>query len=353
MKYCKGLRVVNENNVYILNNKFNGQWMKLTEEVYSWISEAVESNMCQEDFLMHFNEESRLYMQEVINRLKKLEIIIEKEQIQEIQEKYWRNAEIAITSQCNLCCKHCCASDMEKKKQPLKSEIIMVIEKLASCGIEEITLTGGEPLIRSDFKEIVEYAKNKFAKLYLMTNATLITKEMATFIAKMFDGISISLDGYDRVSCEKIRGKNVFDRVESAIQWLHDSGFTNISISMVTNAYTYGHDDEFVTLNKKWHTKPVFRRFAPIGRGKENAGELFEILLQSKQPSLKSCCESGNQGLNSSVESGFATTICNALENSVYIGSDMHIYPCGALYMEEFRGENVLEITDLVSYYER
>lgn len=349
MKYCKGLRIIKKGNVYILNNKYNGQWMKLTDEVYKWMNIAIESEMEQEAFLQQFNKNSRQYMQDIVKHLKELGIIIEKE-VQEKQDGCWKYAEFAITSQCNLCCKHCCVSEMEKQRQPKKQEIIQVIDQLASCQIDELTFTGGEPLIRNDFEEIIEYAKGKFNKLYLMTNGTLITKEKALFIANHFDGVSISLDGYDPVSCESIRGKNVFEKVRQAVKALHACGVEHVSLSMVINTYTYKHDEEFIELNKKWDTTPIFRRFAPTGRGKEYADEIFETLLFHKETKQEASNCIDGQGENSSAESSITTTICNALEKKVFIGSDLHIYPCGALYMEEFCGDPILEIANLYLY---
>lgn len=42
--------------------------------------------------------------------------------------------------------------------------------------------------------------------------------------------------------------------------------------------------------------------------------------------------------------SKYATTVCNAFRGSIYIGSDLYIYPCGALNLPEFKCDNMREI---------
>ena len=46
----------------------------------------------------------------------------------------------------------------------------------------------------------------------------------------------------------------------------------------------------------------------------------------------------------------YRTTICDAFISNIYIGSDLCIYPCGALNLQEFKGDNILKIDNFYNY---
>lgn len=84
---------------------------------------------------------------------------------------------------------------------------------------KEINLTGGEPLIRSDFCEILEYLRGNYkGAITLSTNALLLNDRLMEIIKKNVDGVSVSLDGFDSYSCTKVRGEGIYDRVIAGIK---------------------------------------------------------------------------------------------------------------------------------------
>jgi hypothetical protein len=71
--------------------------------------------------------------------------------------RYIRTAHWSVTGRCNYRCKHCYMSAPDAKYGELDHEAAMdIVTQLAQCGVMEVTLTGGEPLVRSDFMEIVD-----------------------------------------------------------------------------------------------------------------------------------------------------------------------------------------------------
>ena len=261
------------------------------------------------------------------------------------------SAEIAVTPKCNLKCKHCCNAEMEKLEEANKEDLINAIEQLYNAGIKELTITGGEPLMRNDFCELGIYARKKFERLYLMSNATMITEDNVVFIANNFDGISISLDGFDQNSCEKIRGAGVFERIKKAVGLLKKENVKEISLSSVINTHNMGKEDEFEDLCRQWGVRPIIRRYAPVGRGKENSKELFSSMFMYEENESVNNLEKKALTMGSAENNG--TTVCNAFKSGIYIGSDLCIYPCGALNLTEFKGDNILEIENLAEYFEQ
>lgn len=70
--------------------------------------------------------------------------------------RYVQVAHWSITGKCNYKCKHCYMSAPDAKLGELShDEIMRMIDEIAECGIMQVSLTGGEPLIRADFEEIL------------------------------------------------------------------------------------------------------------------------------------------------------------------------------------------------------
>ena len=71
--------------------------------------------------------------------------------------RYIRTAHWSVTGRCNYRCKHCYMSAPDAKYGELSHEEIMkMIQELSDCGVMNVSLTGGEHLVRSDFLEIVD-----------------------------------------------------------------------------------------------------------------------------------------------------------------------------------------------------
>lgn len=99
-----------------------------------------------------------------------------------------------LTRRCNLRCKYCFVRDNDKKE--LNTEgVKKVIDKLHSLGIRIIAFFGGEPTLRKDFCQILEYANKKGLLTYFTTNGTLLNEDYIERIAKTgIDFIEISVD---------------------------------------------------------------------------------------------------------------------------------------------------------------
>ena len=87
-----------------------------------------------------------------------------------------------ITARCNLKCRHCYinlpAGDRRAKERELSlAEIERIADEAVSLGAVWCLLSGGEPLLREDFREIYLMLKRKGLLLSIFTNATLISDE--------------------------------------------------------------------------------------------------------------------------------------------------------------------------------
>lgn len=139
----------------------------------------------------------------------------------------------AITNCCNLHCIHCNMSSGEKlEKELTKEDCFKIINEFSDLGVQKITFFGGEPLIRKDFFEIMNYAINKGIFVNMTTNALLINEKMIKEELYKLDMIRVSLDGPNAEIHEYIRNrKGVFDETISRIKLLVSHG---IDVGVVT-----------------------------------------------------------------------------------------------------------------------
>ena len=83
-----------------------------------------------------------------------------------------RNLRVSLTDRCNLRCTYCMPHDfaswLPSEHQLTTDELVRVIEIAVSEGINEVRLTGGEPLLRPDIVEIV-------SRINAITNAPTLT----------------------------------------------------------------------------------------------------------------------------------------------------------------------------------
>lgn len=102
------------------------------------------------------------------------------------------------TRQCNLSCVHCYASAIKHKSSEEMDTRAgkTFIHDLAEFGVPVVLFSGGEPLLRQDFFELADYARQQGLRVALSTNGTLITKEAAERLKNIgFAEVGISLDG--------------------------------------------------------------------------------------------------------------------------------------------------------------
>ena len=78
-----------------------------------------------------------------------------------------------ITYRCNERCQHCYL-EHHGRDELSTAEIRKLLEQLADAGVFFLTISGGEPLVRSDCFEIITYARSLGFNVKLKTNALLI-----------------------------------------------------------------------------------------------------------------------------------------------------------------------------------
>jgi len=195
---------------------------------------------------------------------------------------------ISVTDRCNLRCVYC----MPEKGIPMAThedllsfeEIERLCTILADVGIKKVKLTGGEPLVRKDFVELVRKIKDihGIEKVTLTTNGVLLEDQMDALAAAGINGINISLDTLNRKTFAEITRRDVFSQVYKGIQ----KALTYPEISVKLNCLPLGLEEqnleEIAELAKDNKVHVRFIEVMPIGQGKNykflSETEIIEML---------------------------------------------------------------------------
>jgi radical SAM protein with 4Fe4S-binding SPASM domain len=163
--------------------------------------------------------------------------------MQELNHKALRlgvplSVHLDVTYRCNERCEHCYL-EHDDRGEMTSAEIKSVLQQLADAGVFFLTISGGEPLVRQDCFEIIEYARALHFNVKLKTNALLIReKEAKRLRALGVEQIQISVyshrpevhDGITKV-------RNSLPRTLAAIGLLrsHDLKVTIANVLMKNN----------------------------------------------------------------------------------------------------------------------
>jgi len=140
-----------------------------------------------------------------------------------------------ITGCCDSNCCYCIYDKyrMENGKELSTSEALSLVREIADSGVINVTLSGGEPLLRKDIVEIIRAFYEFGINIRLDTNGINLTKRLLDNLLSFQDTlkISISIDSLDPETNDKIRGfVGCTSRVIQNIAKIKDYGiYTNIS----------------------------------------------------------------------------------------------------------------------------
>ena len=175
-----------------------------------------------------------------------------------------------VTRTCNLRCKHCysdSASDIVEKELSTK-EALSLIDNLAEFNVPVILFSGGEPLLRPDFFELVDYAGKKGIRATISTNGTLITPDLARDIKRAgVSYVGISLDGIGENN-DRFRGKKgAFEAALQGIQYCRRED-QRVGLRFTINKHNYLELPEiFKLLEEEDIPRVCFYHLVYSGRG--------------------------------------------------------------------------------------
>lgn len=181
-----------------------------------------------------------------------------------------------ITRKCNLQCVHCYNdSGSDKTCDEISTAgAKAVIDDLARFGVPSILFSGGEPLLRQDLFELIEYAVGKGVRTVISTNGTLIDEKKAEQIKRLgVSYVGISLDGIGPVN-DKFRGAaGAFERAVRGIRNCRAAGVRVGLRLTLTKRNVRELEGLFEFFEAEGVERACFYHLVPSGRGAAIADE--------------------------------------------------------------------------------
>jgi mycofactocin radical SAM maturase len=190
-----------------------------------------------------------------------------------------------LTYACNLACVHCLSSSGRRDPRELSTaECKAVIDELQRMQVFYVNIGGGEPTVRKDFWELVDYATAHQVGVKFSTNGSRIDAQVAQRIAASdYVDVQISLDGATAEVNDHVRGPGSFDTAMRAMGHLADAGFEGFKLSVVCTRQNIPQLDEFKAIADRFNAQLRLTRLRPSGRGADTWDELHPLPEQQKE----------------------------------------------------------------------
>ena len=130
-----------------------------------------------------------------------------------------------------------------------------LLPALGELGTQTVVLSGGEPLINREWQAIAAALRAAGLKLWLLTAGLSLLKHART-AAALFDGITVSLDGTDPETYQRIRGLDAFDTVCAGIAAVAGAGGT-VGVRVTLQRANFRQLPRFVTLARELGARQV------------------------------------------------------------------------------------------------
>lgn len=197
-----------------------------------------------------------------------------------IEYMFWKSGKSGVplsgtfelTSRCNLDCKMCYIHKKENDALAMKGELtteqwISLAKEARDQGMLLLLLTGGEPLVRKDFKEIYTECRKMGLLISINTNGTMITKEIVEFLKNDPPyRVNITLYGASAETYRSLCGdEKAYDRAYRAVMMLKEAGIrvkinyssTPQNVQDIPKVYQFAKEQELMIQVATYMFPPV------------------------------------------------------------------------------------------------
>jgi AdoMet-dependent heme synthase len=148
------------------------------------------------------------------------------------------------TFQCESSCVHCISAGKSAAPDELNTnDAKKIVDQVSAFGASFFGITGGQPFLRKDLFEILDYATEKGLSTSIITDGRLLDEEKFQKIVKNQTKISISIDGGEKTN-DVIRGKGAYAAALAAIERFSTEKLLNCLV------YTFANASEVTNVNE-------------------------------------------------------------------------------------------------------
>lgn len=246
-----------------------------------------------------------------------------------------------LTPRCNLDCKMCFIhnedSNALRDRELTTERWKQIFDEAYDCGMLFAVLSGGECLIRQDFKDLYLHLWKKRVFITVMTNGILVNEDILEFFKKYPPAdVQISLYGSSEDGYLRVTGHRGFEKAVGAIHALMK---LNIPVHVAVTPSSYMQDDvinirKFCKENDFWSRPSVFY----LVKNRDNPGKddhdlsIDDIVKYSiEQARLLGTLTSPKDNLppcGGTCTEAPKGTVCTAGKSHVVVSWDGSMHPC-------------------------
>jgi mycofactocin biosynthetic radical S-adenosylmethionine protein MftC len=190
-----------------------------------------------------------------------------------------------LTYACNLACVHCLSSSGRRDPRELTTaECRAVIDTLQRMQVFYVNVGGGEPTVRPDFWELVDYATAHQVGVKFSTNGIKLDASAARRLAASdYIDVQISLDGATADINDAVRGTGSYGTAVRAMANLAAAGFRGFKVSVVVTRHNVSQLDAFKKIADDHGAQLRLTRLRPSGRGADVWPDLHPTAAQQRE----------------------------------------------------------------------
>ena len=256
-----------------------------------------------------------------------------------------------LTYACNLQCVHCLSASGRRDPRELSTaECMRVVDELERMQVFYANIGGGEPTLRPDFWDLLDYSVAHHVGIKFSTNGVRLDSRAAQRLARTdYVDVQISIDGATADVNDAVRGTGSFAMARRAMDNLAAAGFGEFKISIVVTRHNVSQLDKFKDIADGYGARLRVTRLRPSGRAADSWAGLHPTAAQqrllydwlSARPDVLtgdsffhlSALGAPLPGLN----------LCGAGRVVCLIDPVGDVYACPFVLHEEFRAGNVRE----------
>jgi radical SAM protein with 4Fe4S-binding SPASM domain len=269
------------------------------------------------------------------------------------------SCQIDLTRNCNLTCSFCRqTNEADLPDSMIFQQWSSVLTQVREMGCTMVALAGGETLMHREFFPILDLATDTIEEVYILSNGTLITKEVAARLAaRKIRGLQVSLDAFNPALHDRIRGTpGTWEKATRGIRYAINAG---IRVTIRSTVYQENASEAMDLLNFAHEigaTIYAIRRVVPSGKGGS-----VELLKPEELKTLFTALAGRAKELNMQLslgdpfsrplltEQGFVEGKiggCSIGLNIMYIAQDGSVLlcPCLPIYCGDVKQESIRAI---------
>lgn len=271
--------------------------------------------------------------------------------------RFKESVQWSVTGKCNYRCRHCFMSAPDAKYgHPTKEQCLTLIRQMEECGIKNVYLTGGEPLVRSDFIELVEALTEHHIHIScILTNGKLVDDTLLDGLERnhqhpsfqmSYDGNGWhdwmrGIDGAEETvlrafrllrergyntSCSMALHKKSIGSIRESVLTLRDVGCGSLKINAASPSGEWvRYPEYFLTIDETYqafldYIPQYFEDDAPVS-----------IMLEGcflYTPGMPKWFMVSDKNTDGSFE---RIPVCGPLRNSIYVAPEGDVLPCQSM----------------------